>query len=72
LVLGRVSWGFATVGLAAGVWGRAALGGFGVPFEDPVAVAVGSQAGCVEGWARLAVFAPEAVVGLGVEEALGL
>jgi hypothetical protein len=55
--------------LAAGVWGRAALGGFGVPFEDPVAVAVGAEAGCVEGWAGLAVFAPEAVVGLGVDEA---
>jgi hypothetical protein len=68
-VLWRVAWGFAAVGLAAGVWGRAALGGFGVPFEDPVAVAIGSQAGCVDVWARLAVFAPEAVVGLGVDEA---
>jgi hypothetical protein len=70
-VLGRVAWGFSTVGLAAGVWGRAALWGFGVPFEDPVAVAVGAEAGCVEGWAWLAVFAPEAVVGLGVDEACG-
>ena len=68
-VLGRVAWGFSTVGLAAGVWGRAALWGFGVPFEDPVAVAVGAEAGCVEGWAWLAVFAPEAVLGLGVDEA---
>jgi len=72
LVLGRVAWGFTTVGLAAGVWSRAALGGFGVPFEDPVAVAVGSEAGCVDVWARLAVFAPEAVAGLGVEEAWGV
>lgn len=69
MVLGRVAWGDAAVSLPAGVGRGAALGRFGVPFEDPVAVAVGADAGCVEGWARLAVFAPEAVVGLGVDEA---
>lgn len=71
LVLGRVAWRDAAVGLPAGVGRGAALGGFGVPFEDPVAVAVGADAGCVEGWAGLAVFAPEAIVGLGVDEAWG-
>jgi hypothetical protein len=72
LVLGRVAWGLAAVGLSAGVGGRAAFWGLGVPFEDPVAVSVGSEAGCVEGWAGLAVFAPEAVGGLGVDEAFGV
>jgi hypothetical protein len=71
-VLWRVAWGFAAVGLAAGIWSRAAFWRFGVPFEDPVAVAVGPEAGCVDVWAWLAVFAPEAVVGLGVDEAWGV
>jgi hypothetical protein len=57
--------------LAAGIWSRAAFWRFGVPFEEPVAVAVGPEAGCVDVWAWLAVFAPEAVVGLGVDEAWG-
>lgn len=69
MVLGSVSWGDSAVCLPAGVRGGAARGGFGVPFEDPVAVAVGTDAGCVEGGAGLAVFAPEAVGCLGVDEA---
>jgi hypothetical protein len=48
LVLGRVARGLAAVGLSARVGSRAAFWGLGVPFEDPVAVAVGSETGCVE------------------------
>ena len=68
-VLGRVAWCYTPVGLAAGVWCRAALGRLCCPLKDPVAVAVGAEASCIQRWARLAVFAPEAVGGLGIDKA---
>lgn len=68
-VFGRVAGRDAAVGLAAGVGRGAAFGGLGVPFEDPVAVPVGADACCVQGWAGLAVFAPETVGRLSVDEA---
>lgn len=71
-VLRRVPRREAAVRLPAGIGGGAALGGFGVPLEDPVAVSVCAEAGRVEGGPGLAVLAPQAVRGLGVDEAVGV
>jgi hypothetical protein len=68
-VLGRVAGGYAPVGLAAGVGCRAALWWLRCPLEDPVAIAVGAEAGCVQRWAWLPVLAPEAIGGLCVDKA---
>lgn len=62
--LGRVAGRDAAVGLGTGVVGGTAGE---VPVVGPVAVAVGTDAG--RAGARLAVLAPEAVGGLGVDEA---
>ena len=66
MVLGRVGGGFAFVGRRAGVGACAAW--VRGPAEGPVAVYVAAVAGRGDG-AWLSVFAPEAVVLLGVDEA---
>ncbi|VUC20318.1 unnamed protein product [Clonostachys rosea] len=68
-ILGGVGGGLAAVGLGARVGGGAA--GVGVPAELPVAVDVAAVAGwvCCVGGRGLSVLAPEAVGGLGVDEA---
>lgn len=65
--LGGVAGGEALVGLGAGRGGGAAGEG---PLVVPVAVLVGADAGLAG--AGLAVLAPEAVVGLGVDESWGV
>lgn len=67
--LGFGAGGGATVGLVTGVCATsAAVGG---PLVWPVAVYVDAVAGAAAGW-ELAVFAPEAFAGLGVDEAVGV
>jgi hypothetical protein len=66
LVFGGIRGSFAFVGLRARVCRGAAV--VGIPSKFPVAVDVAAVTGAVSG-ARLAVFAPEAFVGLGVDEA---
>lgn len=67
-VLGRVTRSKATVGFATWVRGRATLWRLSIPLKFPVTVSICANAGCVDSWARLAVFAPEAVGGLGVNK----